>query len=310
MYVARAGAIDGAYEKWNGSGWGGDPKPIITFDGGADDWGAGEPSFVVKGETLYIYYTWHYRDSTGRVVRQTRVAEADAACENWPLTIREQGVAIEYADPSCDSADVKYVEDFGKFLAVSTSQRMTEDSCVSFYASDDGLRFAKACDLKTNVAYYCHNAGLSSRPNGHIRLGDPHLIGYAYGPDWAKWCTRLQRIEIGLADAPDFSDAQNANLRTQPQYPDRQLIEPILGITDEQHVYTLHKGRPQRLHPAAVTPSRQKLPLLAGVRFSGYDPAVVRIVGGVLIPVGAGSTTVTASWRGCTVDVPVHVTGG
>ena len=55
VFVARSKNIDGPYEKWNGNGWGGRPEAIIDFTGNPDRFGAGEPSFVVLGDTLYFY---------------------------------------------------------------------------------------------------------------------------------------------------------------------------------------------------------------------------------------------------------------
>ncbi len=46
-YVARGQNPDGPWEKWNGNGWGGDPEPVVVFDGTPTQFGAGEPSIVV-----------------------------------------------------------------------------------------------------------------------------------------------------------------------------------------------------------------------------------------------------------------------
>ena len=60
-FIARGTSPSGPWEKWNGNGWGGSPKPIIKYmdgsthnDGPAGKWGIGEPSIVVKA-TPYIY---------------------------------------------------------------------------------------------------------------------------------------------------------------------------------------------------------------------------------------------------------------
>ena len=57
IFVARSKNPDGPFEKWNGSGWGGAPAPILYFDQSYGYWGIGEPSFVELNGTLYIYYT-------------------------------------------------------------------------------------------------------------------------------------------------------------------------------------------------------------------------------------------------------------
>lgn len=56
--VARSRNPEGPFtEKWTGDGWGVLPAPIIIYDGTPGYFGAAEPSFVVMGDTLYIYYT-------------------------------------------------------------------------------------------------------------------------------------------------------------------------------------------------------------------------------------------------------------
>lgn len=93
---------------------GGEPAPIIYYTGDKTGWGAGEMSFVEVDGTLYIYYTWKTPNEN-----TTRVSIADATDENWPATIQYKGVAMTYdVGANEDSADVKYVEDYGKFIAI------------------------------------------------------------------------------------------------------------------------------------------------------------------------------------------------
>src|SRR5690606_7274905 len=68
-YVARATSPEGPWQKWDGNGWGSDPQPVISFDGDADAWGAGEPSMVTNNDTLFFYYTWNDKNTL-----ETRVA--------------------------------------------------------------------------------------------------------------------------------------------------------------------------------------------------------------------------------------------
>ena len=75
--VARSRSPQGPFlEKWTGDGWGADSSPIISYNGTAGYFGAGESSFVVVDDTLYIYYTWC--DENGMA---TRMATADGADE-------------------------------------------------------------------------------------------------------------------------------------------------------------------------------------------------------------------------------------
>src|SRR5262249_33487904 len=42
LYMARAASPGGPYDKWNGTGWGGAPQPIVTYTGNPDFYGVGE----------------------------------------------------------------------------------------------------------------------------------------------------------------------------------------------------------------------------------------------------------------------------
>ncbi|THF80297.1 glycoside hydrolase family protein [Cohnella fermenti] len=89
IYVARSTSPTGTWEKWDGTGWGGYPQPFIVYDGSPLVYGAGQPSFVVKDSTLYIYYSWIDNN-----MNQLRVATASTADANWPASLTYQGVAI------------------------------------------------------------------------------------------------------------------------------------------------------------------------------------------------------------------------
>ena len=51
-------------------------------------------------------------------------------------------------------------------------------------------------------------------------------------------------------------------------------------------------------------------PVLAGTRFYGYDKSVIRMVGGMMFPVGEGTTRVFLDWNGIRSDCLVHVVSG
>lgn len=189
-FVARSTSPTGPYDKWNGSGWGGNPQPIIEYTDTPGQWGCGEPCFVVVGDTLYIYYTWN-----NGVGVQTRVATADATDLNWPADITLVGVAIQKASDS-DSSDVKYVDAVGKFIAVNTARRFTDQSYIQVWTSLDGLTFTATDDVSTNIQLCCHNAGISGDEYGHIITNEFHFIAYAYGSTWGNWSTHLNPVTI------------------------------------------------------------------------------------------------------------------
>ncbi len=194
VFVARGTSPTGPFEKWNGSGWGGNPQPMIEFTGPTNQFGAGEPSFVVKDGTLYVYYSW--LSSTA----QTRVATASASDPNWPGNLTLQGVALSRG-PGEDSTDVKYVDALGRFIGIGVRQRFSASSFLQVWDSTDGLTFTEAGEIRGSLHDWAHNAGISGTPEGHMDLaGDDNLVAYAYSPDdtvsWAYWSTHANPISI------------------------------------------------------------------------------------------------------------------
>lgn len=299
VFVARAKHPDGPYEKWDGSGWGGSPAPVIYYTDDAAGFGAGEPSFVELNGTLYVYYTWTTPSS-----QTTRVAIADATDENWPLTLQYKGIAMEReTSPNTDSPDVKYVEDYGKFIAITVASRMNPDSGLQFWESNDGFTFYKTNLLKTNVYSCAHNAGLMGRPNGHINLKDPQFLAYAFGGTdnaWGRWNTRLQPFTITLGDAIDDSDAGNENLKLPQERIDRDVW--VMGITtrSNQHYERILSAGPFKIElfwfdvaytNINVEPDEEYY-------FTDYDTSVIGFDKLNCVPKKVGETYVTAHYKG------------
>ncbi len=208
-FVARSKNPDGPFEKWTGDGWGeqrmteqgelrwmGKPAPIIYFDGEWSAWGEGEFSFVVSNDVLYIYYTKTSRRQDGTGYSYTMAATADATDPDWPGKIRQRGVAAVRAGGGNDSFDVVYSDEFGKFIAISTDKRFTADSMLAIYESDNGLRFRRCNELREKIGYMCHNSGIAGDEHHHVKKGDLHLLGYAYGDKWGYWGTRFHEYSI------------------------------------------------------------------------------------------------------------------
>ena len=299
VYVGRSKTPDGPFiEKWDGAGWSSDPVPLIEFTGNPDCFGAGEPSFVVMGDTLYIYYSW--ADERGAA---TRVATADAASENWPATLVDHGECIP-PKISGDSADVKYVDEYGRFVAVFTEKRFSDDSYIAVWESFDGLTFRRSGFIKENTGKKLHNCGISGRADGHIGEGDPVYISYAYGSDWGNWSTRLHTAELWLADAPKTDDTaeENADMPVIRRK-DRATAE-IITVKAEKMEYNVETSA--QLWVMAFDADGYVFPVLTGAAFDGYDTSIVKIVGGRIYAVGSGSTRVTVHWHGYTGDFIVN----
>ena len=201
IFVARSKNPDGPFEKWNGSGWGGyDPQPIFYYDEAYNKFGMGEPSFVELNGTLYIYYS-----NISPSGSYTMVATADATNENWPATIQHKGTAVK---KDTDSIDIKYVEEWGKFIGIATGDRMGPSSWVAVFESNDGLTFELVDAVREGTYSHLHNAGISSRRNGHINLTEDAAklrVIYAYGEGWGTWNTRVQPITLKLSDSNDMN---------------------------------------------------------------------------------------------------------
>ena len=196
VYVARGKTPEGPWEKWNGSGWGGDNvAPVIDYDASPDHYGAGEPCFVVLDDVVYFYYSWNEASMT------TRVATAPASDPNWPLALKPQGTAIDKARVSgCDHSDVKYCDDIKKFIAINASERWTDKSYLELWISSDGLKFSRAGRIqgKGTIKGKLHNAGISGDALGHFDPSKPQYVSYAYGDVSCFWNTYFNPLDVEL----------------------------------------------------------------------------------------------------------------
>jgi len=205
VFVSRSKSPTGPFEKWSGYGWGGMPMPIVVFREPRDVWGAGEPSFVVKGDTLFVYYTIISKRPDGTAINQTHVATAPADDPNWPGKLTHHGSLWDRL-PGEDSADVKYHEGLGRFLAFCTASRMSDDSFIIVRESEDGLDFGEPVRVEGPLQTHLHNMGVSGDPLGHIPADMEPFIAYAYadgsrpGVSWGFWHTLLHPIAIARAE--------------------------------------------------------------------------------------------------------------
>jgi F5/8 type C domain len=196
VYVARSTSMTGPFDKWNGTGWGGNPAPIVTYTGPSHQYGAGEPALVVKDSTLYVYYSWYSVDSTtGKYIDQTRVATAPLGT-NWPSSLTYQGVAINKTSGGADSSDVKYVPAWGKFLAVNAARRFSAQSYVEAWESTDGITFSPATLNSDNLTRALSNVGLSGNASGQLDPTAQNYIAYAYGQSWSNWSMGISPISF------------------------------------------------------------------------------------------------------------------
>ena len=304
VYVARSKNATGPYEKWNGSGWGGvDPAAIFHYDEHYSRFGIGEPSFIELNGTLYIYYNYWAETVEGMMV-----ATADATDENWPLTIQNHGLAYNQdGNVGTDSVDVKYVEEWGKFIGITTCSRMKTGAYVGVLESSDGLRFEFVDAIRENIYEGCHNAGFSSRPNGHIRLSedaDKLHITYGYGLGVGGWNLRAHPVNLSLTNGNDIAAEiakpfySGVAERADADLTDKMLNGPMILSTSEE-VYI--RGLEQETFQITVVSLNhysvgRNITSFADIKYEVKDESVITIdENGVATIHGLGETQVQAT---------------
>lgn len=317
-FVARSTSPTGPFERWCGNGWGeagpdgvrwlGKPAPVIYYDEDWHNWGAGEFSFVVKDTVLYIYYTWTSRDINGREVHETRVATADITREDWPATVTYRGVAVTRPRGSNDSYDMVYCEDLGKFIALSTDYRFSEDSMLAVYESDDGLIYRRVNEIRTNTGWMLHNCGISGDEQHHIRKGDTMLLAYAYGNQWGCWGTRMHAYDFDLMFEDFYSEKDEPNVHHEiVKWEDPAEYVPTALFLEKPHFLRLKVGESRPLPLFSMNVCYEARPVTTGVKFSSYDKEIAVIRCCRITARSPGMTYVAAVWNGLRCEFPVYV---
>ncbi len=321
-FIARSKAPDGPFERWTGNGWGetreteagtlhwmGQPAPVIYFDEDWHNWGAGEFSFVIKDDVLYIYYTWSTNDLDGKHISETRVATADVTDENWPSHIVQQGTAMKRISGGNDSYDVVYCEDLDKFIALSTDLRFSENSYLAVCESDDGLRFTHVNCIKSNTGWMCHNCGFSGDEHHHIKSGDTMLLAYAYGNQWGLWGTRLHDYSFEAMDDDFYDERSTSNIHHgMNKSDDPAEYKTTLLYIGDNHLLRIKVGD-SAVIPATIGNIVYDMRRTPGnVAYSNYDPAIVEIKDGIAIGRSAGYTYARADRDGCFCEFLIMVT--
>ncbi len=327
VFIARSPDPLGPFEKWNGEGWGGDPVPLICYDGVWNGWGAGEPAFVIRDEEIFVYSTLDSFSEENRRVKSTVVHTADVTKKDWPSSLRFAGYAVIRTDMDstseedgyeyfeCDSWDAAYVEEYDKFLAICTNRRLRNDSCLLYYESDDGLSFRRISEINTNVCRACHNAGLMSDANGHIKPQDPVVVGYAYagseGAAWGVWATRFAEADLGISDEIEREDEGKDNLYASVGRSGWKSNAGVSFINSENLVIDLYENG------AGFTPScfwidenRARHSLVASkIEYDIPDTGVVKTGDepGELYPVSEGSSVVKIRYKDVSRSIKVNV---
>ena len=254
LFISRGRTPDDlCEEKWNGNGWSEHSAlPAVSHDEDYNGWGAGEPSFVVIGDTIYCYITW--QPGSFGSAPMTRLYTAPADDENWPGKLKYTGYCYPRANNE-DSADVKYVDEYGCFIAFSTSDRMTTNSKLTIHVSFDGKTFRteQLIPQGDKILSQIHNCGVTGDERGHMHLDECNFVSYAYSTDgsrWGSWPNRLAPLALaGSAeyDNPSLSPARESDATTDytrsAEFTDMVIY---VGNTDSCTMYVDKNLTPQK----------------------------------------------------------------
>ncbi len=317
VFLARSENPDGPFRKWDGEGWSKDPEPIIYYDGVWNGWGTGEPSFVILDDRIYVYSTRDAYDADNNRIKATEVHTADITDENWPADLKFAGYSVmrsdtdaededdaEYVYDDSDSWDVAYIEEYEKFVAVCTNRRFSNDSCLLYYESNDGIYFERVSELNTNVYCGAHNAGIMSDGMGHIKADDPAKIGYAYdgttNAGWGIWASRIAPVSIEITETIDHSEEEAENVSKPISYRHGDSKTWPFFITAESTVKSANAGgRGVTMYYAWIDNHRSTHAVnAADVDFSDYNDRIISIEDGVITPLTVGMTSVSIEYEG------------
>ncbi len=249
VYGSRSTSPTGPWEKWDGEAWvpeaEADPQPIVFYGSNAEFYGIGEPSAVILGDHIYLYYSYNGILPNGAEVHQTRVAIGDITREDWPNTLEYKGVAVGEKDSEEDSLDVKYIDGYDMFLGVTTRKRFSTQSSIQFYQSFDGITFYEiySCD-DSNAELRLHNIGMTGDEQGHIDLSVPQYVSYAYATDglnWGFWNTAINRIHIKITQIVNLKEVLGETVTIEGTFPDGQA-PAIWGLSTSSDTRTAEKA--------------------------------------------------------------------
>lgn len=306
VFVARSKNPDGPYEKWNGSGWGGDASPIMMYDGSNLLWGEGEPAFVELDGTLYIYYTLK-----GQHGFKTMVATADSTDENWPLTLVKRGAALEQGNAQ-SGADFKYVESQRKFVGIAVENSFQENSCIRIFESLDGITYTETQKIYENVYKYAHNIGISGDKYGHIKDQDNVYIAYAYADapqseNWGQWATYMMEVDITVSKNALTTDS---GVNEFHQFDTQEVGEwRTIAVSNLPHHFNLNVDTSSEVKIYRINSryNRKVVEDASLVTFEIEDEDIVSIDGFTINAKAVGKTNITATYDGYSITFPVNV---
>lgn len=306
IFVARAEHAEGPYEKWNGAGWGGSPKPFIYYDGPDTMKGASGVSLVELDGILYIYYTWNSADLDGNPVSEVRLSKASAADMNWPGALQAYGSVCKGKGQISD-LEVKYSEETGKMFAVGVESVSEHDRAIVCFEGNTPELLTRVSAVRSGIYNTISSIGISGSVNGHIRASDINVpfIMYSYESTGANGSVH----RIHWAAAKLFL-AEHTDISSKPGYlNDGAYItgqtannEAILSVYADLAYQELIMGDAKLITLSIMDQKGNIMPLpearKAEVVFSDYDQELIEIDGFVCRPLKSGITEVKVSLDG------------
>ena len=307
VFVARSKNPDGPYEKWNGTGWGGTPAPLIACNGQSGGWGMAEPSFVKVGNKLYIYYS---ECCFAGLKNYIRCSVADAESENWPATIgySNAAVTLAYGSSKQSGFDVKYDEATGKFIGLQIRDGLTATSYLSVFTSDDGRTFTETDRVYTNLIKYAQNNGVTGDAQGHFNSKTEKMyVSYAYGSVRGRWATRMVPVTLTMIDSIVFDDSVD-NLVTK-SVSASTLSRYNIGITTRPHRYIKTVGSSFTVTPYVYKDniSASAISDTSNVKLTPLNPSIVSFDGMKGTALKKGTTVVQMEYNGFYSEFTVKV---
>ena len=118
----------------------------------------------------------------------------------------------------------------------------------------------------------------------------------------------MHKVTLSLADRPKTDPEKETNLDIPVETHKERAIPEIITIAAQEPVMTVEKSAFVLIF--AYDSDNFNTPVLAGVKYSGYDSSVIRFIGSTVIAVGTGTTRVTAEWNGYSCDFVVNAVRG
>ncbi len=317
IFVARAANPEGPYQKWNGEGWGGAPRPFIYYDGPDTMQGASGASLIELDGTLYIYYTWNSADLSGNPVNEIRLAKSSAADQNWPGALQTYGSVCKGKGRTSD-IEVKYSEETGKMFAIGIESVSDEDSAIVCFEGNTPELLTRVSSVRSGVYNFISSIGISGSVNGHIRaqnVSTPFVMysyesaagnGYTYRISWSAARLYLaEHTDISgkpgyLNDGAYITSTSGNDNEIMSIYAELAYQELMLGDTKSIALSVMD----QKGNITALPESRK-----TDVQFSDYDEEIIEIENLVCRPLKSGVTKVKVALDGAYSYFTVAVYG-